>query len=410
MDRVASQNALILTGSTSFGFPAAGFGRRGFLGKMADYASFYVSLLTALSFQRERPDVILSLTTPPYIGLLGRFAARRHRCRHSHWIMDLYPDVMFAHGMARSGLGFRFLQALTRVQLRGADSILARGPMMAKRVAAYQTSEDRPRKSVARGPSVRWFPLWTKPELARGRTANPTRCGRSAGGLRTKWFSFIPATWAWGIASVNSSSRQRAWAPQGQGGSFRAGEKDAPSSKPSATLHPAARIEFLDYVPPSQLRAHMCAADITFREPGFRVAGVDGSQQASRPVSPWAAPCSSSVAATTKPPSGSNNPAAVGSSMRTTRAVCSTRSVRPWWPRSAKGAAKPPSNSPAPTFKCLISAPKSNTFWRPGRPFYRRQRREQRRETRAIYFAMSDNNVLTTLLVSNGAPRAIFVL
>src|ERR1017187_7765399 len=104
---------------------ATGFGRRGFLGKMFDYASFYGTLFAALMFSRKRPDVILSLTTPPYIGLLGKIAAKRYACRHSHWVMDLYPDVLFAHGMARSGgILVRFLRKLTRFQLRGAECIL----------------------------------------------------------------------------------------------------------------------------------------------------------------------------------------------------------------------------------------------------------------------------------------------
>jgi hypothetical protein len=99
---------------------ATGFGRRGFLGKLADYGSFYSSLLLALFLTRKSPDLILSLTTPPYLGLLGKLAAKRHGCRHADWVMDLYPDVMFAHGMARKdGFLFRGLEKLSRFQLRG---------------------------------------------------------------------------------------------------------------------------------------------------------------------------------------------------------------------------------------------------------------------------------------------------
>ncbi len=97
--------------------PATAFGRRGFVGKISDYASFYCMLLVALFTDRKRPDLIVSLTTPPYLGLLGKLAAKRHGCRHAHWIMDLYPDVMFAHGMARrEGMLFHLLTNLTRFQ------------------------------------------------------------------------------------------------------------------------------------------------------------------------------------------------------------------------------------------------------------------------------------------------------
>ena len=128
----------ILDGVEIKRLPATGFGRKGFAGKVMDYVSFYGTLFNALMFERKRPDVILSLTTPPYIGLLGKLAARRHGCRHAHWVMDLYPDVMLAHGMARKeGLLIRFLRRLTRYQLRGADSILALGPNMAEKVSNY---------------------------------------------------------------------------------------------------------------------------------------------------------------------------------------------------------------------------------------------------------------------------------
>src|ERR1700690_3231888 len=38
--------------------PASGFGRRWFLGKIADYASFYFSALAVLMLERKRPDLI----------------------------------------------------------------------------------------------------------------------------------------------------------------------------------------------------------------------------------------------------------------------------------------------------------------------------------------------------------------
>src|ERR1022692_1053899 len=179
--------------------PATGFGRRGFLGKMFDYASFYGTLFAALIFSRTRPDVILSLTTPPYIGLLGKIAAKRYACRHSHWVMDLYPDVLFAHGMARNdGVLVRCLRKLTRFQLRGAECILALGPMMAEKVAVYvrrrtpEASSQRvgggvqnPQSSILNPQSsiATWVPLWSDPQLAPWpeNKPNPLRAERGWG-------------------------------------------------------------------------------------------------------------------------------------------------------------------------------------------------------------------------------------
>ena len=56
--------------------PALGFGRRSFLGKAADYLSFCAALLWRLTFLRPKPDLVLALTTPPYVGLLAKLVAR----------------------------------------------------------------------------------------------------------------------------------------------------------------------------------------------------------------------------------------------------------------------------------------------------------------------------------------------
>jgi colanic acid biosynthesis glycosyl transferase WcaI len=233
--------------------PATGFGRRGFLGKLMDYASFYLLLLFALIFERKRPDLILSLTTPPYVGLLAKIAAKKHRCRHAHWIMDLYPDVMFAHGMTDSkGLLSRFLCKLTRYQFRGADSIVALGPKMAERVIAY--CDTRPA-------AVSWIPLWNnlKPNTdenelsslraSRGWAAHEVVFLYSGNmGLGHRFSEFLQAA-----KQLPDSDCRWVFAGDGK----RKGEIEA-----FAKSNPAARIQFLGSVPYPQLSAHLCSADV----------------------------------------------------------------------------------------------------------------------------------------------------
>ncbi len=233
---------------------ATGFGRRGFLGKIADYTSFYGLLFRTLMFEREKPDVILSLTTPPYIGLLAKIAARRHGCRHAHWIMDLYPDVMLAHGMAKKGgIIARFLRQLSRWQLKGADRIFTLGPKMADRILDYCAGQNS---------SVCWIPLWSNedpsgwPEAepnplrtARGWTADDVVFLYSGNmGLGHRFNEFLEA------ARRPANVRAR-WAFAGDG-------KRRMEIEAFARSNPNARIQFLDSVPYSQLRAHLCAADV----------------------------------------------------------------------------------------------------------------------------------------------------
>ena len=94
---------------------ATGFGRRTFLGKLVDYAGFYLGAAWHLLFRCPCPDRMVALTTPPYLSVLVRFCSKLRRCAHAHWVMDLYPDVMVAHGMISSrGTPYRFLSYLTR--------------------------------------------------------------------------------------------------------------------------------------------------------------------------------------------------------------------------------------------------------------------------------------------------------
>ncbi|MGA9777699.1 MAG: glycosyltransferase family 4 protein [Verrucomicrobiia bacterium] len=314
----------ILDGVEVARLPATGFGRRGFTGKLADYASFYGSLLAALLLTRRRPDLILSLTTPPYIGLLAKLAAKRHRCRHAHWIMDLYPDVMSAHGMARNGMLIRILQKLTRFQFKGADPVIALGPTMADCVARYmqdhatastqsngttdtgsdnrrtvdyrqRTSDDQPLTSEpaafnGQASTVHWFPLWSNSELLPwpDNEPNPLRAKRQwtpdqvvflySGnmGLGHRFGEFLEAARRLGISGPR-------WVFAGDG-------KRREEVEAVAKSIPKSRIDFLGYVPHDTLRAHLCAADVHLVSldsawQGFMVPSkLQGSFAVGRPV------------------------------------------------------------------------------------------------------------------------------
>ncbi len=249
----------IMDGVEIVRLPATGFGRRGFIGKLTDYATFYFPLLAVLLRERQHPDLILCLTTPPYVGLLGKLAAKWHHCRHAHWIMDLYPDVMFAHGLSRGGWSLKFLQGLTRFQLRGANPIFALGPVMAENVARYCAKSD---VRIAKEKPVHSVPLWSDSELSSTPEtgANPLRIERGWAadetvflysgnmGLGHRFQEFLEATKTLGLAGPR-------WVFSGSG--KRRAEIEA-----FAKSNPESRISFLEYVPRAQLRAHLASGDV----------------------------------------------------------------------------------------------------------------------------------------------------
>lgn len=52
---------------------------------------------------RPRADVVVSGTSPPCLAIFADRVARRHRARHIHWAMDVYPEIATALGEIRAG-------------------------------------------------------------------------------------------------------------------------------------------------------------------------------------------------------------------------------------------------------------------------------------------------------------------
>lgn len=118
--------------------PATQFGRGSAIHKLIDYASFYLMVAWKLAMLRPRPDRVVALTTPPYLSVLTRLISKFQGADHAHWVMDLYPDVMVAHGMLSEGSWkHRLLAGIAGWGFGGkrCKTVLTLGPDMAERVA-----------------------------------------------------------------------------------------------------------------------------------------------------------------------------------------------------------------------------------------------------------------------------------
>jgi len=120
-------------------------------GRLGSWLGFHAAALAYLSTRRLRADLLLSMTTPPWLGLTAALRGRLSRTPVAHWVMDLYPDVLVAHGLVSSGgLVARLLAGLTRVSLRQSRLVLTLGPFMHAVAERY----------VAPGATTAWVPLW----------------------------------------------------------------------------------------------------------------------------------------------------------------------------------------------------------------------------------------------------------
>ncbi len=108
-------------------------GRKGFLGRFASYLSYFFAAFWA-SFGIGRPDVVVALTDPPIIGLIGWAAARRTGARFVFLCQDIFPEVANLLEDFRSDRINRVLEAVNRFLLRRADRIIALGETMKRRL------------------------------------------------------------------------------------------------------------------------------------------------------------------------------------------------------------------------------------------------------------------------------------
>jgi colanic acid biosynthesis glycosyl transferase WcaI len=119
------------------------FGRGTTLGRLADYASFYVSALARVVGGR-RFDRVVVLTTPPLLSTLGAVARRLRGRRYGVWSMDLHPDAEEALGMLRPGRPLaRALHALNDRGYRDADFVVDLGAYMKARIARKGARPER---------------------------------------------------------------------------------------------------------------------------------------------------------------------------------------------------------------------------------------------------------------------------
>jgi glycosyltransferase involved in cell wall biosynthesis len=120
-----------------------GFGRSSVVGRLTDYASFYVQALLRL-LGRRRWDGVVFLTTPPLIAFVGWVARLLRGQRYGIWSMDLHPDAEIAAGMIRprAPLG-RFLCWANAASYRAADFVVDLGRHMKRRIVAKGVRAER---------------------------------------------------------------------------------------------------------------------------------------------------------------------------------------------------------------------------------------------------------------------------
>jgi glycosyltransferase involved in cell wall biosynthesis len=109
------------------------FDRRRFAGRAANYLTYFASAAVA-GLQVGHPDIVVSLTDPPILGLAARWIARRTGARFVFLCEDIFPEVAALLEDFHNGAINRTLDRVNRSLLRDADGIVALGDRMRRRL------------------------------------------------------------------------------------------------------------------------------------------------------------------------------------------------------------------------------------------------------------------------------------
>lgn len=113
--------------------PATSFGRSSKAGRLLDYATFFMFAAFLVISKIRSFDTVITLTTPPFIGVIGRFIQQLFRKRHLIWSMDLHPEAEFRLGMIQdSSLAARIVSAISSTITKNADHIISLGKSMSQ--------------------------------------------------------------------------------------------------------------------------------------------------------------------------------------------------------------------------------------------------------------------------------------
>ena len=104
-----------------------------FAGRAANYLTYFGSAALA-GVNIGRPDVVVSLTDPPILGLAARWAARHAGARFVFLCEDIFPEVAALLEDFHNALLNRTLDRINRFLLRDADAIVALGDRMRRRL------------------------------------------------------------------------------------------------------------------------------------------------------------------------------------------------------------------------------------------------------------------------------------
>ena len=123
---------------------SSAFDRSHLLRRAVNYVTYLFGLMWRAMLTR-RPDLVVCMTDPPFIGAFARVVAARFRAPLLIVVQDVFPEIAVKLGRLKSPATARLLRLLIDPSLRAADCVVVIGETMKKRVEAKGVSSERVR-------------------------------------------------------------------------------------------------------------------------------------------------------------------------------------------------------------------------------------------------------------------------
>jgi glycosyltransferase involved in cell wall biosynthesis len=122
---------------------SSSFGKGSVAARLADYGSFFVGAFARLGTM-EKPDVVLAMSTPPFVAAIPAAMRALRGTRFVYWAQDLYPELAVEFGvLRRASPETRALESVSALILRRADAVITLGEAMAARLVGKGAPPDR---------------------------------------------------------------------------------------------------------------------------------------------------------------------------------------------------------------------------------------------------------------------------
>jgi putative colanic acid biosynthesis glycosyltransferase WcaI len=217
-----------------------------------DDASFLWQAAKEAMRSRSRPQLLLALSSPPFLGVVAALVGRWRGIAHAQWTMDLYPDVLEAHWqVGNDSLAGRALGKVARFQFGRAALVLTLGTHMAQRISRH----------VHGAAQVRTIPLWSDLEPQAGAAAS--NAWRMLRGWSPEDIVLLySGNMGRGHRFGEFLEAARRFGPTGPVWAFVGGGARRGEIERFRHQHPTARIDLCPYVSSTDLADSLSSADV----------------------------------------------------------------------------------------------------------------------------------------------------